>query len=235
MSIITENNTQTPVEIIEENGEHGNSDANDDNLRLPSSQDDQGEHSINGSGDIRVSKEKVRYSFHRDATASIADALLRLESSKNGGNASSHHHTKNRKRTVSFDTDTDTDTETDSAISVKRPKKISSDVLDKRPSHEETFFSTNQNFNKTKIQGEIGCISQSLHQCFLPLAAAPRLPTGIVAECPPPIMSHPTCSHRMPPTLTVAMTSAVSTEHNGCFIMHSYMHTSKKKSSTSLS
>ena len=127
MSIITENNKQTPVEIIEESGEHGNSDANDDNLRYPSSQDDQEERSINGSGDVRVSNATVGYSFLRDATASIADALLQLGSSKNGGNASSRRYTKNRKRTVSSVADADANiiTDTDSTTSAKRPKKMS--------------------------------------------------------------------------------------------------------------
>lgn len=247
MSIITENTKQTSAFIIEENDEI----RNNDNLRS-SLEDNQGGSSIKGN-DNRVSKEKLYYSFLRDATASIAGTLLQLGSHEDGEEG---RYPKNRKRTVSLVSDADTAststitiTDPNSIITAKRPRKSSIHALCSRPSlkcylpvpptpmmrkefsnddHEEEVNSFSgrklqirrQNFNETKIPGDIGCISQSLHQYLKPLTAAPRLPKDIVAESPPQMP--PACLLQMRPTPPATMSSAVITEHNNCFIMHSY-------------
>jgi hypothetical protein len=137
-----------------------------------------------------------------------------------------------------------------SSSSHHNPKKVVSDDEDEgryfnnARTTTTTKFSTNKfpqiNFNnKNKmIPGEIGPIHSSSQSSGFPkplgapLGAPPLLPMGIVVEkqklCHPTPFSAPSStlfSHqqRAPPaTATPSMSSAVITQHNDCFIMHSY-------------
>ena len=76
-----------------------------------------------------------------------------------------------------------------------------------------------QNYNSQKLPGYIGCISQSYHKYFQPLRAAPRLPSYIVPEDPPPLPEDSTQTTFAP---SGTMYSAAVMEHKDCVIMHSY-------------
>lgn len=81
------------------------------------------------------------------------------------------------------------------------------------------FQIEHRNVNDKKIPGEIGCISQSF-QSFRPLAAAPQLPRGIIAESPPPmpLMQPPF----LPLSPSANMNSFAISEHDDFLSMHSY-------------
>jgi hypothetical protein len=139
-----------------------------------------------------------------------------------------------------------------SSSSNHNPKKVVSDDDDEDEGRyfnnartTTTKFSTNKfpqiNIHKNNnkmIPGEIGPIhSSSQFSGFpgplgAPLGAPPLLPMGIVVEeqelCHPTPFSAPSSvlfSHQQgapPATATPSMSSAVITQHNDCFIMHSY-------------
>eukprot|EP00537_Pseudo-nitzschia_pungens_P006991 CAMPEP_0172355792 /NCGR_PEP_ID=MMETSP1060-20121228/190_1 /TAXON_ID=37318 /ORGANISM="Pseudo-nitzschia pungens, Strain cf. cingulata" /LENGTH=292 /DNA_ID=CAMNT_0013075639 /DNA_START=139 /DNA_END=1014 /DNA_ORIENTATION=- len=83
------------------------------------------------------------------------------------------------------------------------------------------FQLRNQNFDKTTVPGEMGCISTSF-QDFRPMRAPPRFPTAVIPPYipPPPLPQiHPT---EIIPKLSPRLSSSLITEHNDCVIMHSY-------------
>lgn len=82
------------------------------------------------------------------------------------------------------------------------------------------FQMEHKEFNDKKVPGEIGSISQSFHEGFRPLAAAPRLPKGIIAEFPPPLPQMQ--SPYIPLPHSGNMYSSAFTEHDDFLIMHSY-------------
>lgn len=100
-------------------------------------------------------------------------------------------------------------------------------AVDEKDEERALSFSTSEFQREVQIQpsqrkfpGDIGCISQMFHKDFRPLRAAPRMPSQIVPDYPPPMPAMP--SRFVPSANPGTMYSTAITEHNDCLIMHSY-------------